>query len=120
MEEQDYDPFWDIVFIEGCDFHPHFDGYLYNLFTCELPCASAIETEKLFVSYAVEIAQWLINHQRNYGTGDQFQIIIGWPRSVRPTSRQVIKTGGPFKTIEEIAIGDMAVPMRPYWDNNIF
>ncbi|MCG8653624.1 MAG: hypothetical protein MI861_27550 [Pirellulales bacterium] len=114
------EPVWDEVGIHGCDFRPHFDGDLHNLFTTIYPLGSKADTERLFVDIARTIADWILANCERFGSGDRFQIIAGWPLDVRPTGRQVIKTGGDFATIKRLLDDPALIQIRKGWTKGVF
>ena len=114
------EPMWDDVGLHGCDFRPHFDGYLHNLFTTIHPLKSKLETEQFLRKIAREIASWVLSNRQRFGHGDRFQIIVGWPLDVRPTGRQVIKTGGDFDTIERLVDDPDLIQVRSGWSKAVF
>jgi hypothetical protein len=114
------EPVWDNVGISGCDFRPHFAGDLHNVFTTVYPLNSKAESEQLFRFIAQEIAEWVLANRRRFGTHDRFQIIVGWPLDVRPTGRQVIKTGGDFATIERLLNNVDLIQVRSGWSKKVF
>jgi hypothetical protein len=116
----DTEPVWDDVGIHGCDFRPHFDGDLHNAFTTIYPLDSKAETEHLFRCIARDIAEWILAHRNLFGRHDRFQIIVGWPLDVRPTGRQVIKTGGDFATIERLLRDPDLIQVRSGWSKTVF
>ena len=111
---------WDDVGIHGCDFRPHFDGHLYNLYTAAHPLKSKVDTEKQFKEIANKIAEWIIQNKSLFHSQDRFQIIVGWPTSVRATDRQCIKTGGPFEDIGHLARNRDSIEMRDGWHLSVF
>lgn len=114
------EPIWDSVGIRGCDFRPHFDGTLYNVFTTIYPLESKSETEAKFKEIAFHIARWILNNKSRFSEGDRFQIIVGWPLEIRPTQRQWIKTGGTFDDLRQLVNGKTLIPIRDGWDRTVF
>jgi len=114
------DPVWDDVRLRGCDFRPHFDGYLYNLFTTIHPLESKSDTERFFCTIACEIANWVLSNRKRFGRGDRFQIIVGWPLDIRPTSRQVIKIGGGFDELRHLINDPDLIQVRNGWSATVF
>ncbi len=116
----DTEPEWTKVGIHGCDFRPHFDGYLYNLFTTIRPLQTQLETEKLFRRITIEIAKWILLNREQFGHGDRFQLIVGWPLDVRATGRQVIKTGGDYNSIQRLIDCPEQIQLRDRWAESVF
>lgn len=114
------EPEWDAVGIRGCDFRPHFAGDLINVFTTLRPSGSKTETATRLRNVALEIGQWIVAHRPQFSPGDRFQIIVGWPRDVRGTDRQVIKTGGSFDEIQELINDPELIQPREGWDIGVF
>lgn len=114
------EPMWDTVAISACDFRPHCDGDLINLSSCITPGRTAQETERRLEDHTREIARWILAHHKDFSSGDRFQIILGWPKSLRRTGREVIKTGGDWGAISKIADGTTTITPRAGWAKNIF
>lgn len=114
------EPAWDTVGISSCDFRPHFDGDLVNVFTVVLPDDTETATEAQMVQRAITIARWLADHRKEFGKHDRFQIIIGWPESIRKTGRQVVKTCGTFDEAIDVAEGRKPIQFMPGWSKGIF
>ena len=106
------DPQWDNVSLTVTDFRSHFDGNLISLTSCINPAATIDETIINFKRTAREIAQWYVDNQGEFGADDRVQIVVGWPLSVRPVGRQVVKFGGELSLISSIAKGHTDVPVR--------
>jgi hypothetical protein len=120
IREPDDEPMWDLVGVSSCDFRPHFDGNLIHLFSCVTPERTAHETEAALADHTREIARWVLSHQNEFSPGDRFQIILGWPKSIRQTARQIIKTGGDFEALSSIAGGTTRIIPRPGWSREVF
>ncbi len=116
----DTEPEWTDVGLHGCDFRPHFDGYLHNLFTTIHPLQTKSETEQLFRTITIEMASWVISNRERFGQGDHFQMIVGWPLDVRPTGRQVIKIGGDYDTIQRLIDNPELIQAREGWAESVF
>ena len=114
------EPIWHRVGIHGCDFRPHFDGDLHNLFTTIYPLESECETADFIRHCAKEIAGWILASQNQFGDQDRFQIIVGWPLDVRRSGRQVVKTGGDIDAIRQIYNNPLLIEFRSAWAENIF
>jgi hypothetical protein len=114
------EPVWDDVGLSGCDFRPHFSGDFHNLFTTIYPLESKAETEQLFLCAAKEIAGWILENRDRFGHEDRFQIIVGWPPDIRPTERQVIKTGGDIATINWLIENQKLFQVRDGWATSVF
>lgn len=114
------EPVWDEVGLHGCDFRPHFNGDFQNLFTTIYPLESETATEHLFRVVAKEIAEWILGNRGRFGHEDRFQIIVGWPLDIRPTGRQVIKTGGDFATIKRLLDNQDLIQLRDGWTTSVF
>ncbi|MEI7462381.1 MAG: hypothetical protein WCK15_23540 [Pirellula sp.] len=114
------EPVWDEVGLHGCDFRPHFNGDFLNLFTTIYPLESETATEHLVRVVAKEIAEWILGNRDRFGREDRFQIIVGWPLDIRPTGRQVIKTGGDFATIKRLLNNQDLIQLRDGWTTSVF
>lgn len=116
----DTEPAWDSFGINRVDFRSHWNGDLVNIFTSVEPLDSESATERLMVECARSIAGWVTGHRTRFGRDDRFQIIIGWPKSVREVGRQVIKTGGTFEDLQKITVGEHPIEMRRGWSSGVF
>ncbi len=116
----DTEPEWTRVGWRGCDFRPHFDGYLHNLFTTIRPLQTQSETDHLFRSIAIEMAKWVLSNRERFELGDRFQLIVGWPRDVRATARLVIKTGGDYHELQRLIDDPELVQVREGWAESVF
>ena len=116
----DIEPAWDAFGINRCDFRPQWDGDLVNLFSVVDKQESESTTEQFMKDCARAIAGWVGEHKAHFGAGDRFQIIIGWPKTIRATGRQTIKTGGTYIDLASIASGDAAIEMRRGWSVDVF
>ena len=114
------EPQWTDVGLGGCDFRPHFDGHLRNLFTTVYPLNSRSATEEFLRAVAIEIANWVLLNRQQFGRGDRFQIIVGWPKDVRPTDRQVIKTEGDYDTLNRLIHDPELIQLREGWSELVF
>lgn len=114
------EPVWDSVGIRGCDFRSHINGHLYNVFTAIYPLATKADTEREFKNITLWIAEWVLINRSRFSAGDEFQIIVGWPREVRPDGRQCIKTGGRFDDLERLMNDPTQITIRDGWDQDIF
>ena len=114
------EPVWDDVGIHACDFRPHFDGHLRNLFTTITPLQTPAETESQFRAITIRIGQWVLDQRNTFHNGDRFQIIVGWPLTVRETGRQVIKTGGTFDEIKSLLDNESLIQVRDGWRVDVF
>src|SRR4030095_3096477 len=120
QQSPDEEPEWDSFSISATDFRPLWDGNLVNVFTTIRPLADAGETQTFAMECARHLAAWILTERSRFGAGDRFQIIIGWPKDVRATGRQIIKAGGNFSQLREIASGATAVSMRGNWTSTVF
>ncbi len=116
----DPEPEWTEVGLHGWDFRPHFDGSLHNLVTTIHPLQTASETQRLFRDVAIEIANWVISNRGYFGQGDRFQIIVGWPRNVRTTGRQVVKIGGDYDRIRQLIDEPELIQVREGWSESVW
>lgn len=57
-------------------------------------------------TYVREMAQWILSRRDRFQPGDRFQLTVGWPETVRNTSRQIVKLGGTFDELIRIAASD--------------
>ena len=110
------DPQWDTIGVAACDFRPHFNGDMVNVWSCVSPEPTAAATALMLEQRTRIIAQWILDHREEFGEEDQFQIILGWPESLRDTSRQKVKMSGGISLIAEIADGNSPVYTR--WESD--
>lgn len=89
--------------LSGCDFRPHFDGSLFNAHRLITPAETRDAHLVLVWTYAREMAAWIIQRRNRFEPGDRFQLIVGWPESVRTSARQIVKFGGGFEDLYRIA-----------------
>ena len=87
----------------GCDFHSHFDGWLYNASRLVEPLPTKDAQVTLVWNHSCEMAKWLLIRRHLFGPGDRFQLVVGWPLHVRRTSRQIVKFGGGWEELMRIA-----------------
>jgi hypothetical protein len=116
----DIEPAWNSFGINRVDFRPHWNGDLVNIFTSVEPLDSESATERMMVECTRSIADWVTCHRDRFGKDDRFQIVIGWPKSVREGGRQVIKTGGSFEDLQKITDGQQPIEMRRGWSSGVF
>jgi hypothetical protein len=116
----DIEAAWDSFGICRCDFRPHWDGDLVNLFSVVERREDESATERFMKDCARSIAGWVGEHKEKFGAEDRFQIIIGWPTNVRTTERQTIKTGGTYHDLELLAHGTQEIEMRREWSVGVF
>jgi hypothetical protein len=119
-EERDGEPVWDNVSFYRCDFRPEIQGDLVNLWTSVFPAEDRAASAAQFRHCTIEIAKWLRANQSRFGLHDAFQIVVGWPKSVRQCSRQVVKTGGDWRAVENLAAEMTNIEMRRGWDTGVF
>lgn len=116
----DFEPAWDSFGINRGDFRPQLNGDLINLFSVVDIQQDESTTEQFMKDCARAIAGWVGEHKVKFGAEDRFQIIIGWPKSIRATGRQTIKTGGNYGDMISIASGATAIEMRRGWSVGVF
>ncbi len=116
----DIESTWDSFGINRCDFRPQWDGDLVNLFSVVDMQGDELTTQQFMKDCARAIAGWAGEHKAQFGAEDRFQIIIGWPKSIRTTGRQTIKTGGSYDDLISIAGGDAEIEMRRGWSIDVF
>ena len=77
--------------LNRCDFRPQFDGFLVNAHSAMFPRGDASATRVAALKLLAEIAHWLKAHSDAFNVGDQLQLIVGFPESVKPSCRQIFK-----------------------------
>ena len=94
------------VFTDGgltwCDFRPHFDGFLVNAWCAMPPLANEVETRMEAMNTLTRIAHWLRVNAAYFEAGDMIQLIVGFPESVKPSSRQIFKCSVPGARLPEL------------------
>lgn len=113
------EPEWNSFGIRRIDFRPHFDGDYVNVFSTVEPMTSEETTANFMLECARKLAQWILNNRNQFGAEDRFQLIIGWPSSIRDAGRQVIKTGGTFEELENIVSGQTLIEPIRRWSAGI-
>ena len=111
---------WPEVSLRATDFRNTFPGGLVNVASIVKPEATLETTLTMLEQHTRKIAKWIMSHRRQFSPGDRFQIILGWPKSVRETGRQVIKMGGEFDAVAAIADGTAEIVTMPGWSNHVF
>jgi len=111
---------WDSFTIIRADFRSHWNGDLVNLFTLIQPGRTISETAAQAADCTRQIAGWVLANRERFGAEDRFQIVVGWPLSVRKIRRQIVKTGGTYEDIEAISSQRRSVPLREGWITGIF
>ena len=85
-----------------CDFRPHFDGFLVNAWCAIAPLADEVETRAEALDTLTQIALWLRANAASFETGDMIQLIVGFPESVKTSSRQIFKCSVPAARLVEL------------------
>lgn len=116
----DEEPKWDFFSTSGCDFRPHWDGNLINVFTTIRSLADLETTQAFAIECARQLASWVLSERHQFGVGDKFQIIIGWSKDARPSSRQILKTGGDYTQLAAIVSSNAPVNMHGDWTTSVF
>jgi hypothetical protein len=111
---------WPEVSLRAIDFRSTFPGDLVNVASLVNPEPTVDATIAMLEHRTRKIATWTISHRRQFSAGDRFQIILGWPESVRKAGRQVIKMGGDFDAVASIADGTAEIVPMPGWSNRVF
>ena len=119
-KDEPIEPAWDSFGIRRTDFRPHFDGDYVNVFSTIEPKSSEESTGEFMQDCARKLAAWVLANRDRFGEGDRFQIIVGWPESVRESNRQVIKTGGTYEELQQIVAEQKPVELRRSWSVGIF
>ncbi|MCM8524973.1 MAG: hypothetical protein NE327_00540 [Lentisphaeraceae bacterium] len=120
VENTDQDQLWDSVGINKIDFRPRFDGYLYNFHSTLNPSFDEFSTEKMFIEKTHEVIKWVLNSKGKFNESDKFQIILGWPKEIRSSARQVIKVGGSIDDLMQIQKGNKIIKLTKNWSLGIF
>ena len=119
-EGEPIEPSWESFGIRRMDFRPHFNGDLVNVFSAVEPQFSEEMTGNFMKDCARKLSAWILVNRDRFGAGDRFQIIIGWPKSVREYGRQVIKTGGTYEELEQIVAGKKSIELKRSWSLDVF
>ncbi len=115
----DTEPEWPRVGLHGCDFRPHFDGYLHNLFTTIHPLQLSQRPNSFFAALQLRWQNGCFQTASNLGQATDF-IDRCWPLDVRAHGRQVIKTGGDYNTIQQLIDDQELVQVRKRWAESVF
>jgi hypothetical protein len=114
------EPAWDSFGIRRTDFRPNWNGDYVNVFSTVEPQSSEEATGTYMQDCARKLAEWVLANRDRFGVEDRFQIIVGWPTSVRETNRQAIKTGGTYDELQQIVDGQKPVELRRAWSSGVF
>ena len=114
------EPEWDNFGICRTDFRPNWDGDYVNIFSTVEPQASEEFTAAFMRDCARKLAAWILANRKTFGKDDRFQVIVGWPKSVREHGRQVIKTGGTYEELEAVANGQTTIELMRSWSVGVF
>jgi hypothetical protein len=106
--------------LEPVDFRPHFEGSLWNAHRLSERSATREAHVALVWTFVREMAAWIMARRERFESGDRFQLIVGWPESVRITSRQIVKLGGGFDALERIAAAATFAAYHPASDRPVF
>lgn len=118
-EERSAEPAWDDVAFYRIDFRPHIDGNFVNFYTTIETQRSLGETKNLACECTRAIAEWLLLNRSQFGRNDAFQIIVGWAKSVRTTGRHIIKDGGKWMEVAQIAKEEKELRFMREWESGI-
>ncbi|BDS05381.1 hypothetical protein NT6N_04210 [Oceaniferula spumae] len=111
---------WEGFGIHRTSFRPQWDGDLVNLFTVIHPQESEATTESFVKSCITDLAQWIIQNQNRFSAEDRYQIIVGWPTTIRETGRHIAKAGGTLSELSELVSGEIEPRFLPSWSGGIF
>ncbi len=75
----------------SCDFRPHFDGYGHNAYVEIVPEASIEATRALAYTRLTEMVEFLRPLQSLFGPHDRIELAVGFPVSVKPTCRRMLR-----------------------------
>lgn len=88
--------------LSGCDFRPHFDGFLHNAWAAILPEKDMEGTRRLAVRRYGQILRVLRRIRWCFALGDRIQVIVGFHESVKRSGRQILKGWIPAARLREI------------------
>ena len=115
-----FEPAWDSFGIRRTDFRPNWDGDYVNVFTTVEPQESEEATAALMKNCARRLSQWILENKKRFGEADRFLVIVGWPLSVRESGRQVIRTGGTYEELKDVADGKTPLLLKRCWSSGVF
>ena len=108
---------WPKVNLDIVDFRSVFGGDLLNFSTLvESGVTNSEYVRSLASGYVKEICLWIMNSDYFSEKANKFQIIIGWDKSIRKSSRRIVKCGGTGEDIEKIASGEIPVRFVDGWE----
>lgn len=84
------------------DFRPHFGGYVVNAYCAMLPMRDAAATREAALALLGDIVAWLQGHPDVFGAGDNLQLVVGFPESVKRHTRQIFKCWLPASGLAEL------------------
>jgi hypothetical protein len=119
-EDECQELMWPNVSLRVVDFQNTFPGDLVNVATTITPELTVADTIAVLEHHTREIAKWILSHRNRFSPEDRFQIIVGWPMSVREAGRQVIKMGGGFDAVTSIADGTTQIVPMHGWASQVF
>jgi|688.fasta_scaffold1797222_2 hypothetical protein len=114
------DPLWDEVGRVDHDFTTHWGGLYIHYYTAIDPKDSEKSTIELVEKCCKEIAIYIQDNKVFFSKEDRFQIVIGWPTSIRTSCRQIVKTGGTWEDIDKLVTAKLPIKFYPGWSNNLF
>lgn len=112
--------------VTGENFAPHLNGWIVNCWVEIEPCANKQETELYIYFKAIELVRWM-GMQTHFSSDDNIQFVIGWKKSVRSTSRQILKVSIRAQECQNISRSltpmkfeeQLHAPLYPGWDRGI-
>ncbi len=100
--------------LHGCDFRPHFDGYLHNLFTTIIRCKLSQRPKQLFATLHLRWQKWVLSNREQFGQ-EPVPINRWLAAGCSTNGRQVIKAGGDFNAIQQLIDDQELVQVRERW-----
>lgn len=94
--------------IDRCEFRPHIDGYVVNAFSTILPRHDETSTRDAAVAILADMVAFMKTHRAAFGAEDVVQLVVGFPESVKRTSRQIFKCWVPAKGLKTLRGIDFA------------
>lgn len=91
-----------------CDFRPHFDGHGHNACVEIAPRETVEATRAAAYAKLAEMVEFLRPLQSLFGPHDRAQFTVGFPVTVKPHARWIIKGWAPTARLADVRPPDFA------------
>jgi hypothetical protein len=102
----------------SCDFRPHFDGHGHNAWVEILPEASIEATRRAAFAWLAEMVDALRPLRLLFGSHDRIQFTVGFPATVKPASRKILRGWFPAVELDRVVSPDFAAVGGAVGENN--